>query len=262
MFIVCNGTFKSGSSWLHAIVVETCKVKGIELSFVPEHYNSDINSPTRVLEENLSSFLQNEDIDEKNYITKAHYFKHSTLSKSYADSVKFIFIERDIKDAIVSHFYHFKRLKGNNINFATYFNSIGIFKAYEMYLFNKRCKQSFPQRFFFSYEGLKLDFSNSLNRLCKLLGVTELTNDEILNIKESTSFSKMKDIANKDHRTYYPAMGRDSHKLFRKGNIGDWQEYFSNKQLRRINTVIEGDATFFIKFGYLMFFTLRRRIGI
>tara|TARA_B110000196_G_scaffold162836_1_gene139893 strand:+ start:358 stop:1146 length:789 start_codon:yes stop_codon:yes gene_type:complete len=262
MFIVCNGTFKSGSSWLHAIVVKTCKVKNIKLSSVPNYYNPDINSPTRVLEENISSFLQNEDIVEKNYITKAHYFKRSTLNRSYTDSVKFIFIERDIKDAIVSHFYHFKRLKDKNINFATYFNSIGIFKAYEMYLFNKRCKQNFPHRFFFSFEGLKLDFSNSLNRLCKLLCVTELTNDEILSIKESTSFSKMKNIANEGYRTYYPAMGRDSHKLFRKGNIGDWQEYFSDKQLKRINTVIEGETTFFIKFGYFVFFTLRRRIGI
>ena len=104
MLIICNGTFKSGSSWIHAIIVEIYKIKQISLDEVPLIYNPNQASPTRILEKNLNNFLLDEDYKKKNYITKAHFFCVRTLEKDYSDNVKFIFIRRDIKDAIISHY--------------------------------------------------------------------------------------------------------------------------------------------------------------
>ncbi len=89
MLIVCNGTFKSGSSWLHAIVVEILKVKSISISTIPTIYNLNLASPTRILEKNLIDFITKEDLISKTYVTKSHYFSLETLSYNYSDSVFF-----------------------------------------------------------------------------------------------------------------------------------------------------------------------------
>ena len=94
MLIICNGTFKSGSTWLHAIVVEILKICEIQLNTVPEKYTNNTNSPTTIIESKLNKFLQEEDFIHNNYITKSHYLKKKTLVQNYSDSVCFLFITR------------------------------------------------------------------------------------------------------------------------------------------------------------------------
>ena len=262
MLIICNGTFKSGSSWLHAIILDILEMKSIKITKIPIAYNPNIKSPTRILEKNLDLFIKNEDYCNCNYITKAHFFNKKTLSNAYAKEVRFIFINRDIKDAIVSHFFHFNNYRKTKYSFETYFNLVGAFKAYEMYLFNKRCKQNFPLELFLTFEGLKSDFSASVRSLCEILGLENISAMDLEKIRTKTSLEKMKDAAKKGENKYYPELGNKSHKLFRKGNIGDWKEYFSEKQLAVIDKIVKGYAPRYIRFGYFMFFTLRRKIGI
>ena len=57
MLIICNGAFKSGSSWLHAILVELTIVQKLNLEKVPIKYSNDVNSPTTIVESQLSNFL-------------------------------------------------------------------------------------------------------------------------------------------------------------------------------------------------------------
>lgn len=261
MLIICNGTFKSGSSWIHAIVLELCRVKQMNLSVIPSLYNPNVKSPTRILEKNLALFLNNEEYIKSTYLTKAHYFSKSTLGVNYSENVKFIFIERDIKDAIVSHFYHFNNYRKIGLSFGIYFNFIGVFKAYEMFLFNERCKANFNENLFFSFEGFKSSFLSSIKRLCKVLEMELLSDFELLEIQKNTSLNKMKDIAKKGGNQYYPELKGDSHKLFRKGNIGDWKEHFSMNNLRILNKIENKKPSVYIKIGYFILFTLRRKIG-
>lgn len=95
MLIICNGAFKSGSSWLHAILVELTIVKNLNLQKVPVRYTNDINSPTTIIESRLKEFLTTEDYVVNNYLTKSHFFKESTLRQNYPSDVKILFIERD-----------------------------------------------------------------------------------------------------------------------------------------------------------------------
>ena len=262
MLVICNGTFKSGSSWLHAILLEIFRLKKIHIDNIPEKYNPDIKSPTRILEKNLPYFLQDEDYARFNYITKAHYFSNQIILESYPNDVKFIFIERDIKDAIVSHFHHFNNYRKKDLSFTNYFKFIGVFKAYEMCLFNTRCKQNFDSDLFFSFERFKSDFTNSVIDLCLILGIPHISKAEILEIKENTSLNKMRTIAKEGGNKYYPELGENSHKLFRKGNIGDWKEYYIESNLKLINRVIQLDSPLYVKIGYFFMFTLRRKIGL
>ena len=176
--------------------------------------------------------------------------------------MKFIFIERDIKDAIVSHFHHFNNYRKKDLSFTYYFKFIGVFKAYEMCLFNTRCKQNFDSDLFFSFERFKSDFTNSVMDLCLILGIPHISKAEILEIKENTSLNKMKNIAKEGGNKYYPELAEDSYKLFRKGNIGDWKQYYIESNLKLINRVIQLDSPLYVKIGYFFIFTLRRKIGL
>ena len=83
MLIICNGAFKSGSSWLHAILVELAIVKKLDLQKVPNKYTNDINSPTTIIESQIKNFLLIEDYSLNNYLTKSHFFKKKTLQRKY-----------------------------------------------------------------------------------------------------------------------------------------------------------------------------------
>lgn len=261
MLVICNGTFKSGSSWIHAIVLEIFRIKDINTDVIPINYNPDIKSPTRILENNLPNFLKNEDFKKFNYITKAHYFSNKVMIEKYSTDVRFIFITRNVKDAIVSHFHHFNNYRNKGLGFNRYFKFIGVFKAYEICLCNSRYKNNFDSNLFFSFEMLKSDFIDSVKKLCLILGVSEISTSEILKIKENTSLSKMMTVALEGGNRYYPELGVESHKLFRKGNIGDWKQYFIDSDLKLINRVIQLDPPLYVVIGYFFIFTLRRKFG-
>ena len=106
MLIICNGTFKSGSTWLHAIVLELLRVNKIKLMDAPFDYTNNINSPTTIIESKLFKFLDNEDYINNNYITKSHYILKKTIFRDYDFDTYFLFVERDVRDAVVSHYYH------------------------------------------------------------------------------------------------------------------------------------------------------------
>ncbi len=261
MLVICNGTFKSGSSWLHAIILEIFRVKNKPIKKIPCQYNPNLNSPTRILEKKLFDFLKFEDFNTNHYVTKSHYFSEKVLNKTYSDNVKFIFIQRDIKDAIVSHYYHVKQYRYPNISFEKYFRFIGKFKAYEISLFNLRSKKYFKSDLIFSYSNIKNDFDNTVINLCKILGLKELSKEEILKIKENTSLLNMRNAAKEGKNNYYPELGVQNYKMFRKGSIGEWKKYYNKKNLKLINQIINLKPPSKIKIFYFFVFTLRRKIG-
>ena len=261
MLVICNGTFKSGSSWLHAIILEIFRAKSKSIKSIPEKYNPNLNSPTRILEKKIFDFLKFEDFITNHYVTKSHYFSKKVLNKNYSDNVKFIFIQRDIKDAIVSHYYHVKQYRFPNISFDKYFRFIGKFKAYEISLFNLRSKKYFKSDLIFSYTDIKNDFDNTVVNLCKVLGFKDLSKEDILKIKENTSLLRMRNAAKKGKNNYYPELGDQNYKMFRKGSVGEWKKYYNKKSLKLINQIIDFNPPLYIKIFYFFVFTLRRKIG-
>lgn len=261
MLVICNGTFKSGSSWLHAIILEIFRIKNKSIQNIPLKYNPNINSPTRILENKIVDFIKFEDCNNFNYITKSHYFSEKVLNINYPKHVKFIFIQRDIKDAIVSHFYHFKQYRYRNISFEKYFRFIGLFKAYEISLFNLRAQKYFNSDLIFSYNSIKNDFNTTVRNLCFILG-EDISIAEILEIKKNTSIKKMRRSAKEGKSNYYPELGDMNYKMFRKGMIGEWKKYYNANNLELINRIINLNPPLYIKVVYFFVFTLRRKIGL
>ena len=261
MLIICNGAFKSGSSWLHAVLIELLKIQNVSLSRVPDSYTNDINSPTKIIESKLDDFVLNESFDHKTYITKSHFFKESTLSSPYPKNVKFIFVDRDMKDAIVSHYYHIKHKFRINVSFNLYYKILGKYKAYEIYLFNKRCKRYFGEDHFISYHDLKNRFSDSIDKLCSILDLKKLDYSEIEDLMRETTIDKLRERSRTGQSQYYPSKRKDNWKQFRKGKEGDWIHYFSDNSLSHIRRTEKGEMSVALKVMYYMLFTLRRILG-
>ena len=261
MLIICNGAFKCGSSWLHAILVELLKIKNISLSRIPDYYTNDIYSPTKIIESKLDDFVLKESYEHQNYITKSHFFKRSTLSSPYPDDVKFLFVEREVKDAIVSHYYHIKNRFQINISFKFYYSIVGKYKAYEIHLFNNRCKEYFGEDNFISYDHLKNRFPDSIQRLCEILDIDRLNKFEIQRLINETTIENLREKSKSGESEYYPSKRKDNWKQFRRGKQGDWVNYFSKKQLFQIENIQRNGISFFFKVNYFLLFTLRRYLG-
>ena len=91
MLIICNGVFKSGSTWLHAIVTELLFLRDIKISTINKKYTNNVKSPTSIVESKFLEFLKNEDFSKKNYINKSHFSSEEVINKEYPDSVYFFF---------------------------------------------------------------------------------------------------------------------------------------------------------------------------
>ena len=260
MLILCNGAFKSGSSWLHSILVELTIVKKINLQKVPLKYTNDINSPTTIIESQLSSFLINEDFTTNNYLTKSHFFKKETLNRSYPEDVKFLFIERDMRDAIVSHYFHIQNKYRNKISFSLYYFFVGRYKSYEISIFNKRCKQFMGEENFFQFSDLISDFEVTVIKIAKVIGIDDISKEEVCQIKEQTTLDKLREELKKGNINYYPTNRKENWKLFREGKVGGWRKYFKVKHVRDISKIEKGRFSILSKTIYFLIFTLRRKL--
>jgi hypothetical protein len=260
MLIICNGAFKSGSSWLHAIVVELTKLRKLNIVETPQKYTNDINSPGTITESRLQQFINNEDYIAENYLTKSHFFRESTLRKYYSNDVRILFIERDMRDAIVSHYFHIQNKYRNKISFSMYYFFVGRYKAYEISLFNTRCKQYMGEKNFFHFSDLISDFETTVIDIAKVIGINNMSEEEISQIKEQTTLDKLREELKKGNINYYPTNTEDNWKLFRQGKVGNWREHFKAKHVKDINKIYLGNFSFLAKTIYHLIFTLRRRI--
>lgn len=260
MLIICNGAFKSGSSWLHAILVELSIVKKLNLQNVPNKYTNDVNSPTTVIESQLEDFLLIEDFNFNNYLTKSHFFKKRTLRRQYSDNVKFLFIERDMRDAIVSHYFHIINKYRYKLSFSYYYFFIGRYKSFEISLFNYRCKKYKGEENFFHFSDLIMDFEGTVREIALSIGITEITNDEIRRIKEQTTLDKLREELKKGNISYYPTNRDDNWKLFREGKVGSWRKYLKVRHVKDISKIEIGKFSILSKIIYTLIFTIRRII--
>ena len=260
MLIICNGAFKSGSSWLHAILVQLTIVKNLNFKKVSERYTNDLKSPTTIIESRLQDFLFHEDYKTENYLTKAHFFKSSTLRKEYSNDVRMLFIERNRRDAVVSHYFHIRNKYRFKISFSFYYFFLGRYKAYEIGLFNDRCKKFMGEERFFNFEDLISSFEVTIREIAKVLDINEISNEEIARIKKETSLDKLREKLKIGSISYYPSKQNDNWKLFRQGMVGGWNDHFRPNQIKDIEKIENGIFSNFSRLIYFFTFTFRRLI--
>ncbi|XP_031417692.1 sulfotransferase 6B1-like [Clupea harengus] len=144
---------------------------------------------------------------------------------------KILVVWRNPKDTLVS-FYHFMNntpglpnvewdkfftdfMKGE-VLYGSYFDHV---EAWEK-LFND------PNVKMITYEDLKEDLSGGIRQISQFFGFP-LTEEQVQTISAQSTFSAMKEDAVKTH-------GKFSTMLFRKGEVGDWKNHFSEAQSQQM----------------------------
>ena len=247
--VLSNGNFKSGSTWVRAIINEICnyKIDSFPLGFQnPKHKNW-------IHRFRIERFLMSKSSkNNSQWISKSHIFQKDIINNILInqDSIKVINIDRDIKDVLVSHYHHLinaKKIKGT---FDSYFSKWGKFKAKQCIDYTNAWKD---------YDCLKLKYSDLQNKneetiikLAEYLSVN-LTEENIKYIQKETNInnlranSKVKNLNEEDW-------------FYRKGIIGDWKNYFNDKMLEKINDIEINDLKFFEKISYFIKFTFRLKL--
>ncbi|KAJ1204780.1 hypothetical protein NDU88_000218 [Pleurodeles waltl] len=155
----------------------------------------------------------------------------------FAKKIKTLVVFRNPKDAAVSyfHFYH------NNPGLPTYDSWDEFFEcfmngkvAYGSYFdhaiaWNKHIDDE--NVMIVMFEDMKQDLVAATTQIADFFGLP-LTKEQIQLIADKGSFKAMKDKSNETH-------GKMGSFLFRKGDVGDWKNYFSEAQSQEMDAKFE-----------------------
>lgn len=253
MLIVSNGAPKTGSTWLRHIVANM-----ITFNDVPDKYGhkawGEIGRKRSIAPKSVTSFLNEVDYKTVNYLSKNHFYDKETYNKLVSsDNVKVFCIERELKDVVVSYYYHQIRKKTIDQSFEKYYWNYGRIFVHFMNEYQKVWHQPHPNVYVSSYERLKTDFDNECYRVGEFLG---LDKDEIDvdGIKTATSMDSMRKKWGEQNK------GEKDVKFFRKGIVGDWQNHFDDKILEDYKHVTSNGLAGIDYLKYLILYPLRLKV--
>ena len=246
--VLSNGNFKSGSTWVTAIIKEMLNNENYD--FPQKYQNPKYNNWINIFK--IFSFISSSFFKKKKYwLSKSHIFKSSIISKIliYQNNIKVIHIHRDLRDVLVSHFHHLKNEKKYNKEFSSYFYSWGIYKAIQ-YLHYNRLWLNGPC-LTLRYEDMKKNTYKSIKMIAEYLNIS-LSDEKIKEIQKETEINKLRS------NSKIKKLNQEEW-FYRKGVIGDWKNYFDDKMLLKLKYIESGKLTLFTRIIYFFKFTSRIR---
>lgn len=218
MLIVCNGSPKTGTTW----VVQFFKVQSKSFLPTPVIYNNNATNP--MLDASVLS-----SIDSYSFYKKAHFYtKVHLVDEDWAlglldkPNVRVVSIVRDVRDQFVSRYHHDKRFGAiaGDRPFNAYFASHLRRRIEQMMNYNRFWYQK-PGAgpITTSYEFLKADPTRALVRFRDALRLEDPTCFDIELVREKTDFARAKNSG--------------TGKFKRKGIVGDYKNHMSEAQNQR-----------------------------
>lgn len=202
MLVICNGAMKSGSTWLYNIALAF-----YDHADLPAHYQREDWAHPSMTEDKLASYLANGHAHQT-HVIKAHYCDLRSLSREeLLARATVLNISRDIRDAVTSQYFFYRKTKSVTIDIDTYYRTAGqafvdALLRFHRYWDGVTC---------LSYERLILDFDGELARLADTIG-----RNAPPTVKIDTTLAALTD-------RYTLSTGKDMSWFFRKGTIGDWR---------------------------------------
>jgi len=247
MLVLANGAFKSGSTWLREIVRRLLPFEPIPKPF----QHPDL--PHWIDERKLRPFLTRGEHHTRFYLSKSHLYDPSLRDLLLSDeSVRVFNVKRDIKDVLVSHYFHIRRMKKVSGTFADYYWKLGRLKACQMQRYHDVWRDPSPRLFSTSFEKLKHSFTDEVCRIGDFLGVT-LSPDQIAEIQQETSLQRLQEKRGEADKP-------EAERFFRRGEIGDWKMYFDQEMLDDLATLESRGLGFREALKYKLIFDYRPRL--
>lgn len=227
--IYINTYLKSGTTWMQVIVYNLLTDGNMDF----EHIYDVSPWPNNQATQGKSSEWINNLPSPR--IMKAHndYDWFSTDCKA-----KFIFVYRDGKDVAVSLYHHNKNYLNPDLKFDDTFEDFYTNEKaiLNWFVFTRKWlenKHNF-NILYVTYEQLKSDFDNTLNKIADFLHV-ELSNEIIERTKKHASFQYMKDHESKFGEKRPISERKIFDQFIRKGESGEGVKYMNETQLEFYN---------------------------
>ena len=228
MLIINAGAHKSGSTWVGGIIWR------LPIEFTPP--------PPQAQQDKFDYLngLAQKDVSCRNFYIK-HHFSPATDKRNPADyrflggdNVYVVNILRDVRDVLASAYFHHRALHDMD-DIKPFFErrARGIFNFYVKYnwfwLIEAQRKVACPV-LNLSYESLKLNFDDEVARLIKFLRITKKL--DFQKLQQKTSLAAMR---SSDTKPWMKAFEEDGGSFFRKGEIGDYENHFSNDMIAEVS---------------------------
>ena len=168
----------------------------------------------------------------------------SLLPDNLLETCKVIYVTRNMKDAAVSYYYHFRNEIGVKQSFEKFANCYIkdeiIYTPYIQHILNAWEKRNHPNMFFTTYEAMKKDIKNVAVELISFLrGSSYIISDEnmknLLAAVDLESFRRNKFV----NKTHYFKTDENGYSFIRKGVIGDWKNHFDKDMNKEWDSEIE-----------------------
>lgn len=154
-----------------------------------------------------------------------------------AKKTKMLVIFRNPKDTVVS-FYHFMnknpvlpKAESWDKFFSDFMTGEVAWGSYFDHALAWEKHMDDPDVMLLTYEEMKEDLVGSLQRITKFFSIP-LTNEKIEEIAGQSTFSAMLESSKNTH-------GNLSNVFFRKGEIGDWRNHFSDEQSKEMDEMFQ-----------------------
>lgn len=180
---------------------------------------------TEIAPRRLERLLTGLDYHAKDYIAKNHFSEKPQRDLILAQEDTYVFdIRRDIRDVVVSAYYHDRRVKGFRGSFPQYYRSLGRLRAAWVLRHNRLWAQPSPHVCQITYEDLKGKFGETVKRMAAVLNI-RVDDRRIAAIREATAFERLRERrGDADNETAF----------YRKGVMGDWRTHFDDAMLADI----------------------------
>lgn len=226
MLIFANGAVKSGSTWLFHLARELTGFGPPPDRYAnPKWHSQPVYS---IDQEQLAAFLGDAAVSATNLLTKNHFgAKHDRDRLLAQPQVRVLNIRRDVRDVIVSAYYHGSPNQTIAVDFQTYYWPRGRQLAQRVLDYQIIWDVRSPRYLCFTYETLVENFPGEVSRLGHFLGVP-LTPKEIERIRQATSPATL------NERYAFSDFNR-----FRAGRVGDWQHHFDDSSAADLAAIIK-----------------------
>ncbi len=177
-------------------------------------------------------------------VIKTH-LPFSLLPVDLLDKSKIVICLRNPKDTVVSYYHHERLMKmhGFSGDFKTYFDiymdNLVLYGSYWDFVLNAWKLKDHPNVCLLFYEDMKKDLASNVRKVASFLK-KDLTDTQIQSLVEHLGFKKMKENAavNMEDKREFAFSGPDG-SFLRKGEIGDWKNYFTEEMNKRMDEAIE-----------------------
>ncbi|XP_069810245.1 sulfotransferase 6B1-like isoform X1 [Dendropsophus ebraccatus] len=166
------------------------------------------------------------------------HLQFQAIPKSFFEKkVKMLLVLRNPKDTAVSFYnFHnnlpalpsydcwdlfFKDYIDGNVCFGEYFDFVSAWEKH----FNQETMMAI------TFEEIKLDFPTAVRKISEFFRLP-LSEEQIHLVAKNTSFNSMKEKSENTH-------GKLGDSFFRKGEIGDWKNYFTEDQSKVVDAMFE-----------------------